>query len=69
MNNNKKSGILFLILGLIGLGITGYFMVNSYFNSKTIKELLIPVAIGFLPFFMSFALLRLGIGKLINKKQ
>lgn len=68
MNNNKKVAILYLVIGLLGLGATGYFMINSYFNSKNIKELLTPVAIGFIPFFISFALLRLGIGKLTYKK-
>jgi|GEM_PF-3803271 len=68
MRNNKKLAVLILIIGVLGLAATAYFIINSYFKAKNISTLLKPVAICFIPFFISFAFLRLGIDGLINKK-
>lgn len=69
MKDNKKNAIFLLVIGILGIVITGYFVISTYFKAKNIGELLIPVSIGFIPFFISFVLLRLGIGKLLNKKK
>lgn len=68
MRNNKRLAILVLFIGILGLIATGYFIISSYLKAKNIEALLIPVAIGFIPFFVSFVLLRLGINGLISNK-
>jgi multisubunit Na+/H+ antiporter MnhB subunit len=68
MRNNKKFAVLLLIIGLSGLIATGYFVMNAYFKSKNIGELLKPITIGFIPFFISFVVIRLSIGELTYKK-
>jgi hypothetical protein len=69
MRNNKKLSMLLLVIGILGLVITGYFIINAYFKANNVGGLLKPVTIGFIPFFMSFVLLRLGIKGLLYKNN
>lgn len=69
MRKNKKLALLILIIGALGLAATAYFIINSYFKAKNMEALLKPVALGFIPFFISFAFLRIGIDGLIKKNN
>jgi Ni,Fe-hydrogenase I cytochrome b subunit len=67
MRNNKKLSMLLLVIGIIGLITTGYFIISAYFKASNVGGLLKPSTIGFIPFFISFVLLRMGIKRLSYK--
>ena len=69
MIKNKNIALLILIIGVIGLTATTYLIINSYLKAKNIGALLKPVAIGFIPFLISFAFFKIGIARFIKKNS
>lgn len=67
MENKKTVHILLLVLGVIGLSITSFFIYRSFNNSKDINSLIMPLAFSFLPFIVSFAFISIGIKGAMKK--
>ena len=59
--NKQVKNILFIIIGLIGLGVTLIFLQKGSGSATNFNAMLINIAIFFLPFVISFILISTGI--------
>ena len=70
-NNNQVRGtypILLITIGIIGIIGTATVLILRYKSSNNASDLTMPILIGFLPFVLSFMLIKIGINKLLGKK-
>jgi uncharacterized protein YacL len=65
----SKYPIVFVVIGALGLTLTGILMLRLYNNTSNVKELMMPLILYFIPFAVSFLLLRFGIQRLSNRKR
>jgi uncharacterized protein YacL len=65
----EKYPFVFIIIGAIGIVVTGILMINIYKGANKVRDLLLPLCYSFIPFMISFLLFRLGIGRLINRNK
>jgi hypothetical protein len=62
----RKYPIILIILGSLGLVFSGLSLLNIYKGANKVGELVMPIIYNFIPFTVSFLLLRLGM-KEFNK--
>jgi uncharacterized membrane protein len=62
------TAILFIIIGIVGIIATAIVLIFRYKSSSNASELTMPILFGFLPFVVSFMLIKVGINKLLGKK-
>lgn len=65
----QKYPLVTLLLGTAVLAITVLSMISSYKSTNGIKELLIPIAYDFIPFVISFILIKIGFSSLLDRKK
>ena len=65
---NGTYPILLIIIGIIGIIATGIVLILRYKSSNNTSELTMPILIGFLPFVVSFMLIKIGMNKLLGKR-
>jgi high-affinity K+ transport system ATPase subunit B len=65
----KKNPVLALVLGLIGAALTAISIFITYSSSSNVSELMIPLLYNFIPFIISFVLIKIGIAGLIERKK
>lgn len=66
---SKPVSILLIILGIVGLIISAIYMMSLLKTKGTIKDSLITSLLVFIPFVVSFILLKIGLLNLgISKK-
>lgn len=65
---NGTYPILLIIIGIIGIIGTGIVLILRYKSSNNTSELTMPILIGFLPFVVSFMLIKIGMNKLLGKR-
>jgi hypothetical protein len=68
-NKFKKYPVVLLIAGIIGVALTGIYLLDSYRSAQKVSDLLTPLIYGFIPFAFFFLLLKTGINELINRKN
>lgn len=73
MNNETKKtknfSVILLVAGVAGIIITAVFLISSYRTSNSMQELMRPLICMFVPFVVSFALIKAGVNGLVNKKK
>jgi hypothetical protein len=65
----KKNPVLALILGLIGAVLTAVSIFITYSSSSNVSELMLPLLYNFIPFIISFVLIKAGIAGLLERKK
>jgi hypothetical protein len=65
----KKYPVVVLIVGIIGVALTGIYLLSSYRNAEKVSDLVMPLIYGFMPFALFFLLLKTGVNELINRKS
>lgn len=67
--NYKKLPALTLILGCLGFVLSAILMVSGYKAANNPTELIKPIIINFIPFAISFILIKIGIKRMTEGKK
>lgn len=65
----KKYSLIMLLIGIVLLIFTAASIIVSYTQADEIQELVMPIIYNFVPFAISFVLLKISITSLKNKKS
>lgn len=65
----REYPVLLIIVGIIGMIVTTIALILNYKGSQNVSELLLPIIYYFIPFVVSFSILKIGIKELLERKK
>jgi hypothetical protein len=65
----RRYPVVLIVLGGLGLAFSGLSLVTAYKSSSKVSELILPLIYDFVPFFISFILVKIGINEIINRNK
>lgn len=65
----EKYSAVLMLLGTIGLIYTGLSLIRIYNGNTRIQDMILPLIYNFIPFLISFLLLRVGMNMLIKRSK
>lgn len=65
----RKYPVVLIIVGIIGMVVTTIALISNYKGSKSVSDLLLPITYGFIPFVVSFLIIKIGMKELLGLKK